>query len=258
VLHPAMFVGARDEEHARQVHAHVEEIVAALSPAEWQSAKWALVKDVLDAMDVSHPEPSVVLSSPARSQGSPEENGGHPWATFHGRPNTEIVLCEKAKVVSSLIELLWDAGLVLAAPFTDTLDAPHVRLREEEARRVLAETAVLLIRIVDESAFGTLSPEGQDTFMDELDICVGQALENKGVEPSFFADLLSQRLPEYARYRKWIPEGDEGTGDTLFWEFGKKIGAIVGLKEHAGFNIELSILLLKGVNRWHLQDLLQG
>jgi hypothetical protein len=267
LFHPAMFLGALDGKHARLVHAHVEEIVAILPPAEWQSAKWGLVDNVLDAMDVSHPESNATLrpqgnhGEPGNAelgmQAPPEESDGHTWATFHGKPNTDIVLCEKAKAVTSLIELLWDAGLVLAAPFTDSLDGPQVRLGEEEARRVLAETAVFLIRIVDESPFGALNPEERDTFMDELDICVGRALENKGVELRFFADLLSQRLPEYAQYRKWIPEGNESPKDTLFWEFGKKIGAVIGLQEHAGFNVELGLLLLKGVNTWELPELLR-
>ncbi len=433
LLHPAMFVGALDEEHARLVHAQVEEIVATLPPAEWQSAKWSLVNGVLDATDVSQPESNADLRAlarmgePARAimmalarddslpldatdleaqlasfheeesrglvrlgyrvrlaelqvfgerhlvplgraneilrsnrspkektgaiaeylelqndseltdpmrlyarapfdamqkvfeqlakkavdtnrrpndeidlqtdlvvrhlaygyiykvaedlvyqsvprnraepglaipalerQGPQEQDDGQHWDIFYGKPNTEVLLREKAKVMTSLIELLWDAGLVLAAPFTNTLDSPQVRLGEEEARRVLAETAVFLIRVVDESAFGALSPEERDTFMDELDRCVGRALENKGVELRLFAELLSQRLPEYAQYRRWIPEGEESPKNTLFWEFGKKIGAIVGLEEHAGFNVELSILLLDGVNGWKLPELLRG
>jgi hypothetical protein len=151
-------------------------------------------------------EPRLAMAELERHDPQEEDDALH-WDIFHGKPNTEVVLCEKAKVVTSLIELVWDTGLVLAAPFTDTLKAPQVRLGEEEARRVLAETAVFLIRVVDESAFGVLSPEERDTFMDELDICVGRALENKGVELRLFAELLSQRLPEYARYRKWVPKG---------------------------------------------------
>ena len=49
VFNPAMFTGAPDEEHARRVHTRVEEIVAKLPSADWDCAKWALVKETLDA-----------------------------------------------------------------------------------------------------------------------------------------------------------------------------------------------------------------
>ena len=34
-------------------------------------------------------------------------------------------------------------------------------------------------------------------------------------------DTYNRRQQEYARYRKIVPHGDEGTKDTLFWEFAK-------------------------------------
>jgi hypothetical protein len=49
-LHPAMFTGAPDEEQARLVHARVEAIVAQLPPTEWETAKWELVKEVMDTL----------------------------------------------------------------------------------------------------------------------------------------------------------------------------------------------------------------
>ena len=48
LIHPAMFIGALDEEHARQVHARVEEIVAELPLTEWESTKWQLFEEILD------------------------------------------------------------------------------------------------------------------------------------------------------------------------------------------------------------------
>jgi hypothetical protein len=37
LLHPAMFIGALDEERAREVHAGVERIVSELPPSEWEA-----------------------------------------------------------------------------------------------------------------------------------------------------------------------------------------------------------------------------
>lgn len=212
---------------------------------------------VRQGMPSSWGEPGIASAEPER--GKPEEDAaGELWSSFRDKPNSEAVLCEKANVVASLIEMDWDTGLIVAAMVKDTLDAPQFRVGEEEARRVLAETAVLLIRIVDEIAFGVLGPEGRDAFMDELHISVGRALESKGVELTAFANFLSQRLSEYARYRKWVAGENEGAKDTLLWEFGKKIGAIVGVEKHALFMVLLSNLLLRGVDSWQLPELLRG
>lgn len=57
LFHPAMFIGAPDEEHARQVHARVEEIVAELPPTEWESTKRQLFGEILDK---AFPHPHLV------------------------------------------------------------------------------------------------------------------------------------------------------------------------------------------------------
>lgn len=420
LLHPAMFVGALDEEHARQVHARVERIVAELPSSEWESAKWELVKEALDApqgldresnddlstlailrgqaaeailsaltkdqplpvytpefearlaeykevgardlvrmgyrlrlaelrvmggqqfvplgqvdeimrsdrpstekieaiaqhLDThdavglgnpvklytlspfgelvrafdelveaamkSNPMPSDELDSQfevyARliaygyvykvaedlvgegipgSGGEPEENkGSQGWASFHGKPNTKEVLREKARLVARLIEMDWDKGLVIAAIMKGNSDVPEVRLGEEEARCVLVETAALLIRIVDEIAFGTLAPETREVFMDELEISVGRALESKGVELTEFARVFTERMSEYSRYRKWVAGENEAAKDTLFWEYSKKIGAIVNIEEHLFFTVGLTNFLLRSLERWELKEIL--
>lgn len=152
----------------------------------------------------------------------------------------------------------WDKGLVIAAMMKDNSDVPEVRLGEEEARYVLVETAALLIRIVDEIAFGTLTPETREVFMDELEISVGRALESKGVELSEFARVLAERMSEYSRYRKWVAGENEAAKDTLFWEYSKKIGAIVNIEEHLFFTVGLTNFLLRSLERWELKELLEG
>jgi hypothetical protein len=196
---------------------------------------------------------------PELERSLPEENkGSQLWASFHNKPNTKEVLCEKARLVARLIEMDWDKGLVIAARMKDTSDVPEVRLGEEEARRVLVETAALLIRIVHEIAFGALSPETREVFMDELEISLGRALESKGVELTEFASVLAERISEHSRYRKWVAGENEPTKDTLFWEYAKKIGAIVNIEEHLFFTLELTNLLLRSLERWGLKELLAG
>lgn len=72
LFHPDMFLGAFDRDHARQVHSHVEEIVATLAPTEWQSAKWKFVKDTLDTLDKRKSECDTDSEFPARNGGTSE------------------------------------------------------------------------------------------------------------------------------------------------------------------------------------------
>jgi len=45
LLHPSMFIGALDAEHARQIHARVEKIVAELPSSEWEALRYSVTGD---------------------------------------------------------------------------------------------------------------------------------------------------------------------------------------------------------------------
>jgi|HubBroStandDraft_4_1064222.scaffolds.fasta_scaffold223277_1 hypothetical protein len=160
------------------------------------------------------------------------------WSSFSDKPNTVTVLLEKARIVASLITMNCDGTQRAVEMLKDALgDATRAPFGENDARRVMAETAVLLIRIADQCAFEVLESESREILMDELEMSVGLALEKSGVELAAFAQLLSERMLEYVHYQAWLPGETEVCKGTLLWEFGKKIGAIVDLKEHALFNV---------------------
>lgn len=161
---------------------------------------------------------------------------------------------EKAKVVTRLIIDNCDTGLFVAASLKDT--KPDIRLGEKETRQALAETAALLLSMVDRPAFKFLGSTNRDVFMDAVEAGVAGAMQDKGVEPRSFQELLGKRYEEYAQYQKWVPEAGEPAKGTLVWVFGKKIADMLCVGPNALFQSGLTILLLKAFVRWKLHELL--
>jgi len=178
------------------------------------------------------------------------------WAYFDGMHNSSTVLYEKARVVASLIDMEWSGVLILAGPARTQDKNSWNRLEEEQARSIISETAALLIRIVDEIAFSALGAESSDKFVEALIEFVARDLQGRGIEAVTFAELLKERLAEYAGYPKWVPKGDEGVKGTLFWEFGKKVADIMGIGKDPVFNLLLANMLMRSLADWHLPQLL--
>jgi hypothetical protein len=178
------------------------------------------------------------------------------WEYFHGKPNTKAVLEEKAKVIAGLIIGICNAGLVIAAGLKDTIN-PDIRWGEEEARQASAETAAFLLHLIDRPAFNFLGSKNRDVFMEAVEAGVFDSLQDKGVDPKIFFDILNKRYEEYSHYQKWLPKDGEGAKGTLFWEFGTKVATILGCSpQRAFFNPPLTHLLLKSFARWNLDELL--
>lgn len=51
-------------------------------------------------------------------------------------------------------------------------------------------------------------------------------------------------MEEYSRYKKLFPEKDEGTKDTLFWEFSKLIANYAGCKDNIGFFFDCQFIVI--------------
>jgi len=214
------------------------------------------------------------------------------WDDFLGVPNTNAVLEDKAKVVAHLIvtSCLFapaHAGMVRKSN-------PTIRFGEEEVRQAVLETAAFLVCLVDRLAPGLLNSEDVPIFMDALihgvpsnlrarkgiDATSVQLLldgrieeyaqhqlseesedaeETNWIDAASFQLLLSKRYEEYVQYQKWVAEEGEGTKGTLFWAFGKKVAAILGVGPNIWFDVTLTNSLLKKVAvTWKLKKLLTG
>lgn len=98
---------------------------------------------------------------------------------------------------------------------------------------IIVEFEYLYLHIVDRYAYIALPENIRDAFIEALGINVielnykkyGFNLENKLIEDTkeYETNILNNRNREYSKYKKIFPDKGEGTGNTLFWEFGKKI-----------------------------------
>jgi hypothetical protein len=190
---------------------------------------------------------------------SADKNDEVHWEMFYGQPNRRALLEEKAKIVTRMIIEVCDTGPWVATALENAhFELPALRLGDEEVRQAYAETAALLLSLVDRIAFRVLGSEKRDIFFDALEAGVTGALQDKGVEPRSFQTLLGKRYEEYSHYQKLVSGPDEGAKGTLMWEFGKKVAAILGIGPNAIFQTQLSLHLGKQLKSWNLNELLVG
>ncbi len=180
------------------------------------------------------------------------------WACFRGEKNTTPVLCEKAKVLTSLIDSVRNDALILSLPMRNRDETSPKRLEEEHARRVILENAALFIRIADEIALSALGCELSNEFIDTLIEFVMSDLQGRGLDPTTSAETLKARFGEYAGYAKWVPVKGESARGTLFWEFAKKVAHVLEVGKSAVFNTFLTNVLLRSLTKWQLPELLQA
>ncbi len=181
------------------------------------------------------------------------------WEEFQGIANTEAVLAQKASIISRLIDLALDVGIFAARTVKENGQGnEQIVLNCTIERDVMAETAAILLRWVDEVAFRNLSALNRNVLMDAVERFVSKNFEERGLSQASFAALLQARYAEYSCCKKWVAKIDESAKGTLFWEFAKKIAFLTGVGKSAIFNVMVSSLLLKQLRRWNLDVLIRG
>ena len=165
-----------------------------------------------------------------KSQPAPEKKL---WQQFQGKGNSDEILIEKAKAVSPFV-------VTLVIEDTKSLFQQLEKDKERKVDRdkfgaVFLEMALFYLHFVDRIAFQYLGAERRNIFIDALFVEIKEALSRiheSGIDAmqfrSTFGDAYNERQVEYGKYKKLFAEKDEGTKDTLFWEFGKKIAGIFG------------------------------
>ena len=104
---------------------------------------------------------------------------------------------------------------------------------DKEYGSIIREFDYLFIHIVDRYASGICSEDVKENFIEKLGLSVinarindcAEGMDNNLIEEarSYEIDCLNKRNIEYAKYKKLYADKGEGTKNTLFWEFGKKI-----------------------------------
>lgn len=250
LLHPAMFIGAPDKEHAREVHARVEKIVAELPLSEWESAKWELFEEILD--DVF---PEIAVSAP-------DSEGTVLTAIERARffsllsTDAESRLDDQAKqdslvIVSAagVIRLALDGA---AAEFI----APEVKQPSDEKKGMFAfEQMAFALYCIGRFAFTDATLKKRDAFMNELVVSVGALLwQIAAIDiaanrfEDFFITECNQRVEEYAAY-SWQEGEDSPAANTVGWQHGKKLLQIVTPEKHALKVAALGNIALRNVER---------
>jgi hypothetical protein len=185
------------------------------------------------------------------------------WAEFSGKPNTEALLSEKAKVVAALIEMALGTGIFVARSIKENQEGLDANRSDDNVETIepigaFIETAALLLRVVDEFAFKCLSLDNRHFFITCLETLVTEKLGERGISRDEFKLLLAARYGEYTHYKSWVPDTNESAKGTLFWEYAKKMAFETGVGKNALFNLSLSNMLLRQLRRWNIPGLLRG
>jgi len=247
LLHPAMFVGALDEEHARQVHSRVERIVAELPASEWESAKWELFGESLDS---AFPEPDVSTHEGQGATLTPAER-----SRFLSRltPTSATRLGTEAE--EDLLIVL-AAGIIRVALENEITDIVAEKEKPSDEKKGLFafEKITFDLFCIGRFAFTQQIVQKRDPFMDDLVYAVGALLWriagfdlNEDRFKVLFVTEYNTRMDEFASY-PWNQEEKDSARD-VGWEHGKKLLKIVTPEKDAFKVAALGNMALRGVER---------
>lgn len=253
LLHPAMFIGAPDEEYARQVHARVEKIVAELPLSKWESAKWKLFEEILDN---AFPEADVNADDDQGTTLTVAER-----SRFFSRlsPDAESRLNNEAKNQDSLVIVL--AALIIRIALDDTVNEfelidPEDKQPSDERKGLFAfEQMAFALHCIGRFAFTDETVKQREAFMDDLVFAVSAwlwqiaAFDVAGDRfGRFFATEYNQRADEYAEY-SWNDVKDGPVANEVGWQYGKKLLKIVAPEKDALKVAALGNIALRSVAR---------
>ena len=241
LLNPAMFVGALDEEHARQVHAHVERIVAELPSTEWESEKWKVFEEMLDK---TFPEADVSTDEAQMATLTGQER-----SRFFSRltPASAFRLGTEAEEDLLIVLAAGIIRLALDDEMTEIL-AEGEKPSEEKKGLFAFEKITFDLFCIGRFAFTEHTAQKRDTFMEDLGYAVGALLcriagfdLNEDRFKVFLVTEYNTRMDEFAAY-PW-----DSTGSAVGHEHGKKLLKIVAPVEHLFKVTALGAIEISGV-----------
>lgn len=171
------------------------------------------------------------------------------WEEFNGLKNTDDVVVKKATALCRPLVLLALESNEIFFERLKNLDHFDKKLISEKYYIVFYEVSLFYLHFIDRMAFESLEIKQRDIFMNILVFNVCEALfeifteldveTKKSTFLNAFNNLYLTRQEEYGKYKKLVPEKEQGFANTLFWEFGKKISEIL-----TGENSDMSINML--------------
>lgn len=160
------------------------------------------------------------------------------WTEFKNKENTDDILIDKAsKLAASIIYLADKAPNRINQAMQDF---KKTTVKEEKIKKIIFEFIVFYMHIADRESYAILGKEKRNLFMDTL-------VENVALNFTEYKEelrkLYNERQLEYALYRRYFPEKDEGTGGTLFWEFSKIVAEETGVPMEVPIDIKVIIIV---------------
>lgn len=153
------------------------------------------------------------------------------WQQFKGKKNTEEILFDKAKSVAPfVVHMITEDSKLLFQKIKKT----EKNKKDDKFDEVFFEMALFYLHFVDRIAFQYLEVKQRNIFVDTLFVEVRELLSHVYESEidatqfrSSFGEAYNDRQNEYGQYKKLFAEKDEGTGGTLFWEFGKRLARVL-------------------------------
>jgi hypothetical protein len=117
-------------------------------------------------------------------------------------------------------------------------------IKDSQLHDLFFEYLYFFIHLTDRFAFSTIGAPGRHTLMQELGefavMLAVQVLFPRSTDQQrdmIFQDRMGDlniAAREYSHFPKLFPDGNEGTKDTLIWEFSKKIEKMMGSENNLG------------------------
>ncbi|MDO9289257.1 MAG: hypothetical protein Q7T83_10750 [Thermodesulfovibrionales bacterium] len=157
--------------------------------------------------------------------------------------------------------------LVFDCYSTTTLEKESGEINDKQFYETFLEYLYFFIHLTDRFAFSSLGDPGRHKLMDELGL-FAVTLSVQSLFPSLSDEeqdarfqecmgCLNIAVNEYHHYQQLFPSGDEGTKDTLFWEFSKKIAQMRGLGHNPAVIIGHEYILVAGLENLDIKSFLE-
>lgn len=135
-------------------------------------------------------------------------------------------------------------------------------IKESQVNEIFWEYLYFFIHVTDRFAFSIVGDPRRKTLMQELgEFAVMLALqvlypEEKDLMFEGCMGALNIAASEYSQFPKLIAEGNEGTKDTLFWEFSKKINVIMGSETNPGALVGEELVIVSTLKNLDIKSFL--
>ena len=176
------------------------------------------------------------------------------WEEFKGKGNSDDVLFDKAKAISSVVIAL--AKIDTESIFKNFEWARDVEkdkgkeVNREKFGQVFFEIVLFYLHFIDTKAFQYLNAEQRHFFIFALLVDVRELIPSiheaniDGAQfHSIFESTFNERTMEYGKYKNFLPEKGETMTDTLYWKLGEKITEILGWE----INLQVHILITASI-----------